>query len=100
MTDGTYAKILQFAWILVVVNGVGLDELVPIGDTVGRAPPTSVYDVFGEMPETDPEKQRIFIQGSIFEGWDAIPEQYRARGPADNNDVVFHQGNTVFTLQF
>lgn len=100
LTDGTYAKILQIAWIQVDVDGDGLDELVPLGDVVGLAPPASVYDVFGKMPETDPEKQRIFIQGSIFEGWDAIPEQYKARGPADNNDVVFHQGNTVFTLQF
>jgi len=100
LADGTYAEILQIAWIQVDVDGDGLDELVPLGDMVGLAPPASVYDVFGKMPETDPEKQRIFIQGSIFEGWDAIPEQYKARGPADNNDVVFHQGNTVFTLQF
>ncbi len=38
LADGTYAKILQIGWIQVDVDGDGLDELVPIGDTVGRAP--------------------------------------------------------------
>ncbi len=52
------------------------------------------------MPETDPEKQRIFIQGSIFEGWDAIPEQYKAKGPAETMTHPSTKGTTVFTLQF
>ncbi len=100
LADGTYSETLQLAWIRVDVNGDGLDELVPLGDAVGLNPPTSVYDVFGKMPETPPEKQRIFIQGSIFEGWDAIPDQYKARGPAESMDSTFYQGTTVFTLQF
>jgi len=100
LRDGSYARILQIGWIQVDVDGDGLDELVPFGDMVGMAPPSSVYDVFGTMPETEPEEQRIFIQGNIFEGWDAIPDQYRAKGPAEPMDPSFYQGATVFTLQF
>jgi len=100
LTDGTYAEVLQVGWIRVDVDGDGLDELVTLGDMVGQAPPGAVYDVFGKEPETPPEKQRVFIKGSIFEGWDAIPDQYKAAGPAGQNDVTQKQGTTVFTLQF
>lgn len=98
LTDGTFAEILQLGWIKVDVDGDGADELVALGDSVGLAPPGSVYDVFGEVPETPPEKQRFFIQGNIFEGWDAIPDRYK--GPSDQNDVTFKLGTTLFTLQF
>ena len=71
-----------------------------LGDQVGLAPPGSVYDVFGTVPETPPEKRRFVIQGNIYEGWDAIPEQYKVQGPADPMDTTFKQGTTLFTLQF
>ena len=100
LKDGTYSEILQVGWIRADVDGDGLDELVPISDTVGQSPPGSVYDVFGRAPEDAPEKQRIFIQGNIFEGWDAIPEQYKAQGSAEPMDSSFYQGTTVFTLKF
>lgn len=100
LTDGTFAEILQLGWIQVDVDGDGREEVVALGDQVGLAPPGSIYDVFGAMPETPPEKQRFFIQGNIYEGWDAIPEQYKARGPADPMDTAFKQGTTLFTLQF
>jgi ABC-type amino acid transport substrate-binding protein len=100
LTDGTFAEILQFGWIQVDVDGDGRDEVVALGDQVGLAPPGSIYDVFGTMPEAPPEKQRFFIQGNIYEGWDAIPEQYKAQGPADPMDTTFKQGTTLFTLQF
>jgi ABC-type amino acid transport substrate-binding protein len=100
LTDGTFAEILHLGWIQVDVDGDGRDEVVALGDQVGLAPPGSIYDVFGEMPETPPEKQRFFIQGNVYEGWDAIPEQYKVQGPADPMDATFKQGTTVFTLQF
>ncbi len=100
LADGTFAEILQLGWIQVDIDGDGRDEVVALGDRVGLAPPGSVYDIFGTMPETDPEEQRFFIEGNIYEGWDAIPEQYKARGPADQMDTTFKQGTTLFTLQF
>ena len=100
LTDGTFAQILQLGWIQLDVDGDGRDEVVALGDQVGLAPPGSIYDVFGTMPETPPEKQRFFIQGNVYEGWDAIPEQYKAQGPADPMDTTFKQGTTLFTLQF
>jgi polar amino acid transport system substrate-binding protein len=100
LADGTFAEILHLGWIQVDVDGDGRDEVVALGDQVGLAPPGSIYDVFGTMPEPPPEKQRFFIQGNVYEGWDAIPEQYKVQGPADPMDTTFKQGTTVFTLQF
>ena len=98
MADGTYSEILQVGWIRIDIDGDGQDEMVPLGDTA--APPTfgSVYDVFGEEPEVPPEKQRIFVAGSIYEGWDAVPDRYK--GPAGPNDVTFKHGTTIFSLKF
>jgi len=100
LEDGTFAEILHLGWIQVDVDGDGRDEVVALGDQVGLAPPGSVYDVFGTVPETPPEKQRFFIQGNIYEGWDAIPQQYKVQGPAEPMDTTFKQGTTLFTLQF
>jgi len=97
-TDGTYGEILKVGSILVDIDGDGLDELVTLGDVVGQAPPGTVYDVFGKEPEAPPEKQRVFISGSIYEGWDAIPDRYK--GPAGPTEPTFKHGTTVFTLQF
>jgi polar amino acid transport system substrate-binding protein len=97
-TDGTYGMILHVGSILVDIDGDGLDELVTLGDVVGQTPPGTVYDVFGKEPETPPEKQRVFIQGNIFEGWAAIPDRYK--GPAGSTEPTFKYGTTVFTLQF
>ncbi len=82
------------------IDGDGRDEVVALGDRVGLAPPGSVYDIFGTMPETDPEKQRFFIEGNIYDSWDAIPEQYKARGPSEPMDTSISQGVTMFTLKF
>ncbi len=99
--DGSYAEILQVGWIRVDVDGDGLYELVPFGEHVGDTPPGRVYDVFGELPEETPtDKHRVVIRGSIYEGWDAIPEQYRMRGPAGVMDTTFRQGTTLMTLKF
>jgi ABC-type amino acid transport substrate-binding protein len=100
LTDGSFAEILQLGWIQVDVDGDGRDEVVALGDQVGVAPPGSIYDVFGKMPETPEEKQRFFVQGKIYDGWDAIPAQYKTQGPASPMDTSIQQGTTLFTLQF
>jgi hypothetical protein len=98
LTDGTYSEILQVAWIRADVDGDGLDELVALGDHVSPLLPGSVYDVFGEEPETPPERQRIVVQGSIYEGWDAIPDRFK--GPTSPMDQSMKHGVTMMTLQF
>ncbi len=99
--DGSYAEILNVGCIRVDVDGDGLYELVPFGETVDEALPGRVYDVFGKpVDETPPEKQRIVIRGSIYEGWDAIPEHFKAQGPAGIMDATFKHGTTVMTLKF
>ncbi|MEN8163934.1 MAG: transporter substrate-binding domain-containing protein [Acidobacteriota bacterium] len=99
LADGTYAEILQVGWIRVDVDGDGLLELVALGDRVGERPPGTVYDVFGEIPDETPiEKQRIFVKGSIYKGWDAIPDAYK--GPTSQMDLSYKRGTTLGTLQF
>ncbi len=99
LSDGTYAEILQVGWIRVDVDGDGLLELVALGDRVGERPPGTVYDVFGEIPEETPiEEQRVFVQGNIYKGWDAIPDAYK--GPTSQMDLSFKRGTTLGTLKF
>jgi hypothetical protein len=71
---------------------------VALGDYVSPLLPGSVYDVFSKEPETLPERQRIMIQGSISEGWDAVPDRYK--GPISQMDVSMECGVTMMTLQF
>jgi len=98
--DGTYSSVLQVGWIRVDVDGDGLYELVPYGEYVGDHPPGTVYDVFGELPEdVPPEKQRVVIQGDIYEGWDAIPDRYKIP-PSPGGDTTFKLGTTIVTLKF
>jgi len=98
--DGTYTEILQVGWIRVDVDGDGLYELVPLGDQIGRLPPRSVYDVFGDMPKDEaPENKRILIQGDIYQGWDAIPDRYK-QPPSQGGTTSFKYGNTMMTLTF
>lgn len=98
LADGTYAGVLQVDWIRADVDGDGLDELVTLGDSLGQTPPGSVYDVFGDAIETEPEKERVFVAGSIYEGWDAVPEQYKKQAVPDEQKMKL--GTTVFTLKF
>ena len=98
LADGTFAAVLQVDWIRADVDGDGLDELVTLGDRVGQVPPGSIYDVFGEALDTEPENERIFVAGSIYEGWDAVPDRYK--GPSNPNDVTMKHGTTIFTLKF
>lgn len=98
LVDGTFGEILRVGWIRADVDGDGRDELVALADQVGLPAPGSVYDVFGTAPDAPPEKERIFIRGSIFEGWDAVPDRFK--GHAGPNDVTFKHGTTLFTLKF
>ncbi len=98
LSDGTYAAILQVGWIKADIDGDGLDELVTLGDNIGQVPPGSVYDVFGKEPDLPEEKQRVFVAGSIYEGWDSVPDRYK--GPAESMQPTMKYGTTLFTLKF
>jgi ABC-type amino acid transport substrate-binding protein len=102
-SDGTFASILQVGWIRIDVDGDGLFELVPPGEQVGNQPPSSVYDVFGTVPEDQqPEKPRVVIKGDIYEGWDAIPDLYKQApsAPSPGGAPSLRHGTTVMTLKF
>ncbi len=98
--NGTYGQILQVGWIRADVDGDGLYELVPVGDHLGELPPTSVFDVYGKAPEdTPPEKERVIVQGNIYTGWDAIPDQYKGP-PSPSGQATYKYGTTLMTLKF
>lgn len=99
--DGTYSRILQVGWIRVDVDGDGLYELVPLGEQIGDAPPRSVYDVYGDLPddEEEPSKERVFILGNVYEGWDAIPDRFKVP-PSQGGTTSFKRGTTVMTFKF
>jgi polar amino acid transport system substrate-binding protein len=99
--DGSYVEILQVGWIRIDADGDGLYELMPYGDYVGEYPPGTVYDVFGDLPDDGEaaEKQRIIVQGSIYEGWDAIPDRYK-QPPSQGGPTSWKYGTTVMTLKF
>jgi ABC-type amino acid transport substrate-binding protein len=98
LADGSYAGILQVDWIRADIDGDGLDELVTLSDSLGRVPPGSIYDVFGKAIDIEPENERIFVAGSIYEGWDAVPEEYkRQTAPTEQRMKL---GTTIFTLKF
>ena len=98
--DGTYAEILRVGWIRVDTDGDGLYELVPFGEHVAALTPGAIYDVFGDMPADEPpEKQRIVIQGNVYQGWDAIPDRYKLP-PSQGGDTSFKYGTTLVTLKF
>jgi len=98
--NGTYGQILQVGWIRADVDGDGLYELVPVGDQLGELPPSSVFDVFGKAPEdTPPEKERVVVQGNIYKGWDAIPDQFKGP-PSPSGQATQKYGTTLMTLKF
>ena len=52
------------------------------------------------MPvDDDPTKERVFILGNIYEGWDAIPDRFKVP-PSHGGDTSFKYGTTVTTLKF
>jgi hypothetical protein len=40
------------------------------------------------------------VHGNVYEGWDAIPEDLKAKGPASQGDVTYKQGTTLMTFKF
>lgn len=86
LRDGSYNRLLDVGWIRTDVDNDGKSELVIAGNYAGVAPPQRSYQPVATSsdPTLPPEqRQRFFIQGHVYDSWDAIPEQYKHQPSPD-----------------
>ncbi|MDE0002564.1 MAG: transporter substrate-binding domain-containing protein [Rhodospirillaceae bacterium] len=78
--DRTYHRLLRLDWIRADVDGDGLGEYVPYGNQTGPDPPAHFYELFlSDRPAMGPGMtRRYFLDGSIYVGWSAVPDRYKA----------------------
>lgn len=83
ITDRSYHRLLQVAWIQADVDGDGRPESVPATDQAGQAPPTRDYSILAQaQAATVPEPpRRFFIGGRVYDGWGAVPDRYKVGDP-------------------
>ena len=81
ISDRTYHRLLFLDWIRADVDSDGLGEYVPFVDQTGPVPPAHFYELFASgRPSGEPgTTQRYYLGGNIYEGWSAVPEQYKDR---------------------
>jgi hypothetical protein len=67
-------------WIRTDVDGDGRKESVPYADRTGPDPPDRYYELFlaGGLSEEPGMARRYYLNGNIYEGWSAVPVQYKA----------------------
>ncbi|GJM29417.1 MAG: hypothetical protein DHS20C17_20520 [Cyclobacteriaceae bacterium] len=82
MADGTYNNILQLNWIRADVDGDGKMEMIA-GHQVGKAEPSSSYDVWFQDSSTGPRNNRYYVDGQVYQGWDSVPQQYKTQPIVD-----------------
>lgn len=80
IADRTYHDLLMLDWIRTDVDGDGRKESVPYVDRTGPDPPDRYYELFlaGGLAEEPGMTRRFYLNGNIYEGWSAVPVQYKA----------------------
>jgi ABC-type amino acid transport substrate-binding protein len=78
ISDYTYNKILNMDWIQVDMDGDGKTEYVLNGKHAGnQKPDDNTYEVFLEKKKKS-ESNRYFINGSYYESWEKVPNQFKS----------------------
>ena len=86
IADRSYHRLLHLDWIRADVDGDGRREYVPHDDQTGPRPPEHSYELFAtRRPTAKRRATRRFYFGSIYEGWSAVPERYKAPAPAESD---------------
>ena len=81
IADRSYHRLLHLDWIRADVDGDGRTEFVPHDDQIGPHPPEHHYELLAADAETTEEPgatRRFYFGGRVYEGWSAVPEQYKA----------------------
>ena len=80
IADRSYHRLLHLDWIHADVDGDGRREHVPYADQAGPRPPERSYRLFSSgSPSPEPaERGRFYFDGNIYDGWSAVPDQYKA----------------------
>jgi polar amino acid transport system substrate-binding protein len=80
MRDGTYNRLLQVTWVVVDVDSDGLNELVLAGTAAGKTAPATGYQPLTTAASPGPAAHppHYFINGKLYNTWDAVPEEYKA----------------------
>lgn len=86
IADRTYHKLLHVDWISADVDGDGVPELVPMSDNTGRSAPQHVYSL-NTSPSSGPAQKtiqlspRVYVGGTIYADWAAVPNRYKVEDP-------------------
>jgi polar amino acid transport system substrate-binding protein len=103
ITDRTYHRLLHVDWISADVDGDGRKEMIFRTDQAGPAPPTRSYDLFTSamQPRSDSGAAvtkdlgpRVYVGGTVYETWTAVPPRYRAMDPSKPDAT--RSGGTIF----
>ena len=80
IADRSYHRLLQLDWIRADIDGDGRREFVPHDDQIGPHQPKHAYELFvTASPNLDfNAPSRFYFDGDIYEGWSAVPDQYKA----------------------
>ena len=100
IVDHSYNRLLHLDWIQADVDGDGLWEYLRHANQTGPRPPERSYELFAMgSPTTNRERERkmfddlptlgqhtaeepgttlrFYFEGDIYEGWSAVPEEYK-----------------------
>lgn len=98
ISDRTYHKLLHVNWIRADVDGDGVTEIVPLSDSVGKAPPQQIYSLKLPKPGITAKEiqvtNRFYLGGTIYTDWASVPNKYKIEDP-NRPDSAKHTG-TIF----
>lgn len=100
IAERSYHRLLQLDWIRADVDGDGRREYVPHDDHIGPRQPKHAYELFATAsPNLDfNATPRFYFGGDIYEGWSAVPDQYKAL--PDNMRPEPRRTTRLFTITF
>ena len=75
--DGTYNRVLRLNSIAIDIDDDGAKELVINGIELEFVTISSGYEIYSNDKKLPP-KTRYSIRDQIYNGWDEIPDDYRA----------------------
>ncbi len=77
IADRSYNRILNMNWIHADMDGDGEKEYILNGEFAGnQKPDLEAYEIFLEKKKKS-ESNRYFVNGSYYEGWENVPQQYK-----------------------